>query len=89
MTLKRQYVSLTRWAQQLDMYRKILATVAMDEVNNRYGNFTVTYGSVLGNEEKRSLVIFPAWRQVSMLGIGFRLWPGMGADIASHRRDYC
>lgn len=52
--------------QQLPLFederRKVLATSAMDEVNDKYGNFTVTYGSVLDNEEKGSFVISPAWR---------------------------
>jgi len=39
-----------------------LATSAMDEVNDRFGGFAVTYGSVLDNEEKGSFVISPAWR---------------------------
>ena len=34
----------------------------MDEVNDRFGSFKVTYGSVLDNEEKGSFVISPAWR---------------------------
>lgn len=42
--------------------RKVLATSAMDEVNDRFGSFKVTYGSVLDNEEKGSFVISPAWR---------------------------
>jgi DNA polymerase-4 len=42
--------------------RKVLATAAMDEVNERYGGFMVTYGSLLDNEEKGSFVISPAWR---------------------------
>jgi DNA polymerase IV len=42
--------------------RKALATSAMDEVNNRYGGFAVTYGSLLDKEEKGSFVISPAWR---------------------------
>jgi len=45
-----------------DERRKVLATSAMDEVNERYGSFTVTYGSVLDNEEKGSFVISPAWQ---------------------------
>lgn len=52
--------------QQLPLFederRKVLATAAMDDVNDKYGNFTVTYGSVLDNEEKGSFVISPAWR---------------------------
>lgn len=42
--------------------RKALATAAMDLVNNRFGDFKVTFGSVLDNEEKGSHVISPAWR---------------------------
>jgi DNA polymerase-4 len=34
---------------------------AMDEVNDRFGEFAVTYGSVLDNPEKGSRVISPAW----------------------------
>ena len=45
-----------------DERRKVLATFAMDEVNDRYGGFAVTYGSVLDNGEKGSFVISPAWR---------------------------
>jgi DNA polymerase-4 len=52
--------------QQLPLFaeerRKLLATSAMDEVNERYGGFMVTYGSVLDNGEKGSFVISPAWR---------------------------
>jgi len=52
--------------QQLPLFeeerRKVLATSAMDEVNDRFGGFAVTYGSVLDNEEKGSFVISPAWR---------------------------
>lgn len=35
---------------------------AMDAVNNKLGDFTVTYGSLLQTEEKGSYVISPAWR---------------------------
>jgi DNA polymerase-4 len=34
----------------------------MDGVNNRYGDFTVTFGSLLDNGDKGSFVISPAWR---------------------------
>ena len=58
--------NLSYQRQQLPLFederRRVLATAAMDEVNDRYGNFTVTYGSVLDNEEKGSFVISPAWR---------------------------
>lgn len=43
--------------------RKVLATGAMDAVNNKYGDFCVTFGSLLDiEEEKGSFVISPAWR---------------------------
>ena len=52
--------------QQLPLFederRKVLATSAMDEVNDRFGGFKVTYGTVLESEEKGSFVISPAWR---------------------------
>jgi DNA polymerase-4 len=35
---------------------------AMDEVNDRYGDFTVTFGSLLDERHKGSHVISPAWR---------------------------
>ncbi|GAM10368.1 DNA polymerase IV [Geobacter sp. OR-1] len=58
--------NLSYQRQQLPLFederRKVLATAAMDEVNDRYGGFSVTYGSVLDNEEKGSFVISPAWR---------------------------
>ena len=34
----------------------------MDAANDRFGNFTVVFGSVLETEEKGSHVISPAWR---------------------------
>ena len=43
--------------------RKAHMVNAMDEVNDRFGDFAVTYGSLLGNnEEKGSHVISPAWK---------------------------
>ncbi|GFE59155.1 DNA polymerase IV [Geobacter sp. AOG1] len=42
--------------------KKALATCAMDSVNNRYGEFAVTFGSLVDGEEKGSRVISPAWR---------------------------
>lgn len=43
-------------------HRTTKATAAMDEANSRFGDFTVTYGSILETEEKGSHVISPAWR---------------------------
>ena len=42
--------------------RKALMAGAMDEVNDRYGDFTVTFGSLLDEQDKGSHVISPAWR---------------------------
>ncbi len=45
--------------------RKLSMVNAMDAVNDKYGNFTVTFGSLLDgekNKEKGSHVISPAWR---------------------------
>jgi len=42
--------------------RKALMVKAMDAVNNRYGDFTVTFASLMDTEEKGSHVISPAWR---------------------------
>jgi DNA polymerase-4 len=44
-----------------DERKKTLAVSAMDGVNDRYGDFTVTYGTLLG-EAKGAGVISPAWR---------------------------
>ncbi len=45
-----------------DERKKALMANAMDEVNDRYGDFTVTFGSLLDEEKKGSHVISPAWR---------------------------
>jgi DNA polymerase-4 len=45
--------------------KKAFMVSAMDEVNDRYGDFTVTFGSLLDEEktgDKGSHVISPAWR---------------------------
>ncbi len=43
--------------------RKAFMVHAMDNVNDRFGDFTVTFGSLLAGEEKKgSFVISPAWR---------------------------
>ena len=53
-------------SEQLSIFpeqrRKTIATGAMDQVNNRFGDFSVTFGSLLDEEEKGSFVISPAWR---------------------------
>jgi len=43
--------------------KKAFLINAMDVVNDKYGDFTLTFGSLLGNdEEKGSHVISPAWK---------------------------
>jgi len=42
--------------------RKSQMVRAMDEVNDRFGDFTVTFGSLMTAQEKGSHVISPAWR---------------------------
>lgn len=58
--------SLNHQGDQMSLFeedRRIAkATAAMDEANSRFGDFTVTYGSILETEEKGSHVISPAWR---------------------------
>lgn len=58
--------NLCHQSEQLSIFpqerRKTMATGAMDQVNNRFGDFSVTYGSLLDQEEKGSFVISPAWR---------------------------
>ncbi len=53
-------------------HRKKLATAAMDEVNNRYGDFKVTFGSLLGDEEKGAAVISPAWKPQGIRNVDVR-----------------
>jgi DNA polymerase IV len=49
--------------------RKALATYAMDEVNNQYGDFKVTFGSLLNDEQKGSSVISPAWKPTGIRNV--------------------
>ncbi|WP_306533704.1 DNA polymerase IV [Geobacter sp.] len=53
-------------AEQLSLFRDVQkrndAIKAMDTVNDRFGEFRVTFGSLMNNEEKGSHVISPAWR---------------------------
>jgi DNA polymerase-4 len=53
----------------IDERRKMLATSAMDEVNDKFGSFKLTYGSVLDSEEKGSFVISPAWRPDGIMNV--------------------
>jgi DNA polymerase-4 len=42
--------------------KNMLLVEAMDKVNDRYGDFSVTFGSLLPQQNKGSHVISPAWR---------------------------
>lgn len=57
--------NLRSHTEQLPLFpqerKKALLASAMDEVNNRYGDFAVTFGSLVGRE-KGAKVISPAWR---------------------------
>jgi len=59
--------SLRHHTEQLPLFederKKLFATQAMDEVNQRFGEMAVTFGSLLPGKDKRgSHVISPAWR---------------------------
>jgi len=57
--LRHQVAQLPLFPQER---RKALMVNAMDAVNNRFGDFTVTFASLMDTEEKGSHVISPAWR---------------------------
>ena len=52
--------------------KKEQLTKAMDEINNRLGDFRVTFGSLLDAEEKGSYVISPAWRPAGVRKVGVK-----------------
>ncbi len=62
--------------QQLPLFpeeqRKAKMTLAMDAVNNKLGDFTVRYASLLQTEEKGSHVISPAWRPEGIRNVEVR-----------------
>lgn len=45
---------------------------SMDSINDRFGEFTVTYGSLLRNRDKGSHVISPAWRPSGIRNVEVR-----------------
>ena len=45
---------------------------SMDSINDRFGEFTVTFGSLLKNREKGSHVISPAWRPSGIRSVEIR-----------------
>jgi DNA polymerase-4 len=57
---------LKQHQEQLSLFederKRSEATRAMDSVNDRFGEFSVTFGSLIKNDEKGSHVISPAWR---------------------------
>jgi DNA polymerase IV len=57
--------NLRQHTEQLPLFpaerKKALLASAMDEVNNKFGDFAVTFGSLLG-QDTGSKVISPAWR---------------------------
>ncbi len=58
--------NLTYHSEQLSLFEEVQkktdAIKAMDSINDRFGEFKVTFGSLLTNEERGSHVISPAWR---------------------------
>jgi len=66
--------NLKHQAEQLPLFeedrKKQAATQAMDEVNEKFGNMSVTFGSLLpGKENRVSRVIPPSWRPVGVKSI--------------------
>lgn len=62
-------ISLSGWDEevaQLSLFgnseRELRLTAAMDSVNNRLGDFTLTFATLLDKFDKGSHVISPAWR---------------------------
>jgi DNA polymerase IV len=56
-----------------DERRKVLATRAMDLVNSRHGEFSVTFGTLMADEGKKgSFVISPAWRPSGIRNVDVR-----------------
>jgi len=52
-----------------DVQKKSDAIKAMDAVNDRFGEFKVTFGSLLATKEKGSHVISPAWRPAGIRNV--------------------
>lgn len=69
--------NLAHQAEQLPLFenerRKAFATQAMDEVNGKFGEMTVTFGSLLPDKDKRgSFLISPAWRPSGIRNVGVK-----------------
>jgi DNA polymerase-4 len=65
--------NLSYGSSQLPLFpeerKKTLLVQAMDEVNDRYGDFSVTFGSLLDEQHKGSHVIAPAWRPTGIRNV--------------------
>ncbi|MBT1075878.1 hypothetical protein [Geobacter grbiciae] len=59
----------------------------MDSVNDRYGDFSVTFGSLLDYEEKGSFVISPAWRSEGIRNVDVKFDP-VGTSVWKERATY-
>lgn len=68
--------NLQQQAEQLPLFeeprRRQRLTTAMDLVNNRFGDFTLNFASLLDNREKGSHVISPAWRPEGVRNVDVR-----------------
>lgn len=66
--------SLRPAGEQLPLFQKertgLKLTEAMDKVNNRHGDFTVMFGSLLDQRDKGSHVISPAWKPEGIRNVG-------------------
>ena len=60
--------------EQLPLFQEertgLQLTEAMDRVNNRHGDFTVMFGSLLDQHDKGSHVISPAWKPEGIRNVG-------------------
>lgn len=68
--------NLRHQGEQLPLFederRRSRMVRAMDEVNDRFGDFTLTFGSLLTSREKGSQVISPAWRPQGIRNVDVR-----------------
>jgi len=66
--------SLRPQGEQLPLFQEertgLRLTEAMDKVNNRHGDFTVMFGSLLDQRNKGSHVISPAWKPEGIRNVG-------------------
>jgi len=69
--------NLSYQREQLPLFeherKKAFMVNAMDTVNDRFGDFSVAFGSLLGNnDEKGSHVISPAWKPEGIRNVAVR-----------------